>query len=98
MHVKGECDGVGGTVKRLAARASLQRPYRDPILTPYQLFEFGCKDILTVNFHYATVEDHDRETTLLIKRFELTRTISGMHQLHSFCPISSEKLECREFS
>ena len=26
-HGKGACDGVGGTVKRLAARASLQRPY-----------------------------------------------------------------------
>ena len=26
-HGKGACDGVGGSVKRLAARASLQRPY-----------------------------------------------------------------------
>ena len=28
-HGKGACDGLGGTVKRLAARASLQRPYND---------------------------------------------------------------------
>ena len=28
-HGKGACDGVGGTVKRLAARASLQKPYND---------------------------------------------------------------------
>ena len=28
-HGKGACDGLGGTVKRLAARASLQRPYSD---------------------------------------------------------------------
>ena len=26
-HGKSACDGVGGTVKRLAAKASLQRPY-----------------------------------------------------------------------
>ena len=26
-HGKGACDGIGRTVKRLAARASLQRPY-----------------------------------------------------------------------
>lgn len=26
-HGKGACDGLGGTVKQLAARASLQRPY-----------------------------------------------------------------------
>jgi hypothetical protein len=26
---KGACDGVGGTLKRLAARANLQQPYND---------------------------------------------------------------------
>ena len=26
-HGKGPCDGIGGTVKRLAAKASLQREY-----------------------------------------------------------------------
>ncbi len=34
FHGKGACDGLGGTVKRLAARASLQRPYNDQIMTP----------------------------------------------------------------
>ena len=32
-HGKGACDGVGGTVKRLAARASLQKPYDEQFLT-----------------------------------------------------------------
>ena len=32
-HGKGACDGIGGTVKRLAARASLQKPYSDQIMT-----------------------------------------------------------------
>ena len=36
-HGKGPCDGVGGTVKREAARASLQRPYENHIITPFQL-------------------------------------------------------------
>ena len=30
-HGKGLCDGVGGTVKRFAVRASLQRPYDNQI-------------------------------------------------------------------
>ena len=38
-HGKGPCDGVGGTVKRLAARVCLQRPFEDQIQTPMQLFE-----------------------------------------------------------
>ncbi len=47
-HGKGPCDGVGGTVKRLAARASLQRAVesdKDPIMTPRQLYEFGRDSI-----------------------------------------------------
>jgi hypothetical protein len=28
-HGKNACDGVGGTLKRLSAKASLQRPYND---------------------------------------------------------------------
>ena len=82
-HGKGPCDGVGGTVKRLAARASLQRPYKDQILTPHQLFEFGSAAIPTVNFHFTStsVEDHERESTFLEKRFELKRTIAGTSPL-----------------
>ena len=34
-HGKGPCDGVGGTVKRQAAKASLQRVYTDQITTPH---------------------------------------------------------------
>ena len=44
-HGKSACDGVGGTVKRLAARASLQRPIDQQILTPCQLFEWARENI-----------------------------------------------------
>lgn len=40
-HGKGACDGLGGMVKRLAARASLQRPYNDQLMTPHQLFDWA---------------------------------------------------------
>ena len=39
------CDGLGGTVKRLAARASLQRLYDQQIMTPRQLFEWASDNI-----------------------------------------------------
>ena len=47
-HGKGPCDGVGGTVKRLAARASLQRPINNQITTPRQLFEFAESEIKSI--------------------------------------------------
>ena len=48
-HGKGPCDGVGGTVKRLAARASLQRPINNQITTPRQLFEFAESEIKSID-------------------------------------------------
>lgn len=38
-HGKAPCDGMGGTVKRYSAGTSLQRPYQDQIMTPFQLYE-----------------------------------------------------------
>ena len=37
-HGKSPCDGVGGTVKRLVARASLQATTSDHILTPLEMY------------------------------------------------------------
>ena len=42
---KNASDGVGGTIKGLAAHASLQRPISNQILTPLQLFEFANVEI-----------------------------------------------------
>ena len=39
-HGKSPCDGIGGTVKRLTARASLQRPYSEQILTVLSMLSF----------------------------------------------------------
>ena len=38
---KNSCDGAGGTVKRLATRASLQRPLDNQILTPFWIWQPG---------------------------------------------------------
>lgn len=97
-HGKGPCDGVGGTVKRLAARASLQRPVDNQILTPRHLFEFAQSEITSINFYYATAVEYEKEETLLRSRFESSRTIAGTHKLHSIIPISKELVEVREFS
>jgi len=97
-HGKGPCDGVGGTVKRLAARASLQRPYDNQIVSPRQLFDFAQSEISSVNFYYATVAEHEQEATLLKSRLAKARTIAGTHKLHCICPLSPETVKVKEFS
>ena len=39
-HGKSACDGIGGTVKRLTRKASLQRPVTNQILTLEAMFSF----------------------------------------------------------
>ncbi|CAM1301229.1 Uncharacterised protein r2_g1101 [Pycnogonum litorale] len=79
-HGKGPCDGVGGTVKRLAARASLQRTYNQLILTPEQLYEFAVQAIPSVNFSFLTTEQHRVHHQFLSNRFLTARTIPGMFE------------------
>lgn len=60
-HGKGPCDGIGGTVKRLATRASLQ-PGQDPITTPKKLFDWAQKNISNVSFIFCPLNKHKIHT------------------------------------
>ena len=97
-HGKGACDGLGGTVKRLAARASLQRPVDDQIMTPFQLYKWASENIPAVTFHYCTTTEYDIEKSFLEKRFENSQTLPGTRSLHSFIPISTDTLQTRRYS
>ena len=94
-HGKGPCDGLGGTIKRLAAKASLQRPYNDQIMTPRQLFDFGKENIEGIFFLYSSTEEWLNEKTLLKERFDTASTIPGTQKLHSFLPISLSELQVK---
>lgn len=97
-HGKGACDGVGGTVKRLAARASLQKPYEDQIMTPQQLFKWADANITSVVFEYCTTEEHDAHAKVLEERFNNACTITGTQKLHGFVPISKHKVATKVYS
>ena len=97
-HGKGACDGLGGTVKRLAAKASLQRPYNEQIMTARQLFDWASTMIPAVHFDYCANEDYLKEQHNLEERFQASRTIPGTRKLHSFLPISDNTVHVRPFS
>ena len=97
-HGKGACDGLGGTVKRLAARTSLQRPYSDQLMTPRQLFDWACSNIPTAYFGYCSNEDYEREKISLEHRFKLSCTIPGTRKLHSFILILDSTVQVKFYS
>lgn len=90
-HGKGPCDGVGGSVKRLAARASLQRPYENQIQTPYQLYEWAVQNIFVANFIYVTQEEYVVTEQFLENRLSKSKTIQGTQKLHTFIPLPASK-------
>ena len=82
-HGKGPCDGVGGTVKRLAVKASIQRPYEDKLQTPLQLFEWAKISIPNVAFAFVSQEEISAEKIHVLKRFSESKVVDGTHKLHS---------------
>ena len=65
-HSKGACDGLGGTLKRLAARANVQRK-TNPILTQNELFEWATKALNNISLQFVANEDYIKEEKKLKK-------------------------------
>ena len=93
-HGKGPCDGVGGTVKRLTARASLQRPEKDQIVTPEHMFKF-CKDnIAGITFIFVSTETINAVKEAVLKeRFVKARVLRGTRGFHYFEPCDTSHMK-----
>ena len=100
IHGKNPCDGVGGTTKRLVARASLQATEKDQILTPLQMFTWANENIDGIKFFFVSDDDVQRNANMyqLEKRYSLSKTVSGTRSHHCFVPISEGSLEMRRLS
>ena len=76
--------GNGGTVKRLLTKASLQRPYTNPILTTEAFMEF----------HFVNVppEEIAKHVLKLSGWFQAAKMVKGTQQFHRLVPVSKSKL------
>jgi hypothetical protein len=97
-HGKSACDGVGGTLKRLAEKASLQQPYNDQIMTPHQLYERAKSSIHNLNFDFVTENEYKEEECLLSSRFATAETVRGTQQLHVFMPVKKRVFNTKMYS
>ncbi|GBM33984.1 hypothetical protein AVEN_263222-1 [Araneus ventricosus] len=89
-HGKSSCDGIGGTVKRLAARTSLHRPYNNQILTAKDLFSFCTATITNIKFFFVpSVNVIEVESKLQQQFNEVPTAILGTRNYHCYIPISN---------
>lgn len=91
-HGKSPCDGVGGTVKRLVARASLQATTSDHILTPLEMYTWCKEHIPGIHFIFLEKAEVDKHRESLVDRFVSAKTVPGTRSHHRFVPISLSHL------
>ena len=97
-HGKSPCDGVGGTAKRLAARASLQRPVNQQIMTPKDLYQFCRTEIKGITFIAVTSNEIEKERAEQETRFMNGHTVAGTRNNHYFVPINEYQLKVGRIS
>ena len=93
-HGKSSCDGIGGTVKRSVAKASLQRIDKNQILTSEDMFNY-CTEHLSnkIKFFYTTNEEIEASTRKLNERFSESLQIPGTRKFHKFVPVNEIKIK-----
>jgi len=96
-HGKEPCDGIDGTLKRLAARASLQR-VNNPIRSPEELFTWATEALPNITCRYSTNEEYKKEEKQFSARFQKASTIKGTLKYHCMIPVSPQELEAKQFS
>ena len=97
-HGKSPCDGLGGTVKRLTARASLQWPQENQILSTTAMFEFCKEQIPVVKFELLLKEDLQEVRKVQEERFKIGRTVPGTRGYHFFEPLTANQLRYKKTS
>ena len=98
-HGKNACDGIGGTVKRATARASLQRAMDKQILTPLDMFQF-CKENLSqhIKFYFFNPEQITATGKKLKRRFDMAISITGTQKFHKYVPLNETTLRVYHLS
>ncbi|GBN74622.1 hypothetical protein AVEN_262439-1 [Araneus ventricosus] len=91
-HGKGACDDIGGTIKCMASKASLQRPYKNQILNASDLYKFTKDSINGIKTFFVEKSEIEISHCQLAMRYQTVDAIKGTRSNHSFVPINETQL------
>lgn len=100
-HGKGECDGIGGNIKRMAKNASNTGIL---INDAKQFYDWAMTEQQNGRFHadwefvYVPQKDYDDAENKLRNRFEGLRTLPGTKKFHEFIPLNENQISVSEYS
>ena len=85
-HGKNARNGVGGTIKRVAAQASLQRRITDQILHHIHLFGFAKNEITVVTSFFVDTSDVEKISLFAQPRFTNSPKFKATQKNYLFIP------------
>lgn len=97
-HGKGPSDGLSGTVKRLASKASLQLSYDKQIRTPFELFSWAEKNITGLTFKYVDKKDVADNEKILRRRWKNTPALKNIRTFHALFPQHEGRILVKQHS
>ena len=98
-HGKGPCDGIGGTVKRLASLESLKRVKGNYILSAKQMYNYCQSKIEKITFFYIPKREMEEiERPLMDLRFEGGETVPGTQSYHQFYALDKGTIAYKRLS
>ena len=77
-HEKSYCDSIGGTIKRLVYKTTLQRPFDNQILTSQSMYTFWKSNIKGIHFIYVHSNEVNEEEKKLVLRYAKAIKIPGI--------------------
>ena len=96
-HGKGACDGIGGTVKRLARLESLRRE-KDFINSFQKFHEFCATNIKNIVFYTITSQNLEQARPTMSARYEHGSTVPGTRSFHQFIPTDVNAISYKRLS
>ena len=91
-HGKSPCDGIGGAVKRHAAKRSLQRPLNNQILDYKAMLDVCQEEMPSIKFFGIPKEDMVVIRAELEIRYMDGDTVPGTRSSHHFIPLSTSTI------
>jgi hypothetical protein len=90
-HGKSACDGIGGILKRLARRASLQD--RFSIQSAAQLLNWACEHVKNIKVFLVSTYEITTNSDMLSKRNKVIHAVPGTRDFHCIVPINRYQIK-----
>ena len=92
------CDGIGGTVKREASRASLKAFTSGQIINTKQLFEWCNSNIKGIKFFFVSNDEVESQIFQQEEIFKKAKKIPGIRSHHYFIPNATGDITVKRIS